>query len=252
MIMEVAPGIRIISGFVSCLAAIVCGREAVAASADPDKDPHTLTLLEEVRPLIDAKNPEGAIEKCDQIIALFKAHYGSSKHKIYCARTPAESLGYLMIAAAAINKGTFETGKRDAIVLSATWASAYFLKAYALQDLSRISEARSTIRLAVELSPWSCLYLCELGSIYKLEKNWARAKEAYETAEGQASLSPDNVKAAELGQARRGLGYVMVELGQLDEAERKYQQCLAADPNDAKAAAELEYVRGLKAKRKSR
>ena len=35
-----------------------------------------------------------------------------------------------------------------------------------------------------------------------------------------------------------------VELGKLDEAEKKYQQCLAADPKDTKAAQELEYVRG--------
>jgi hypothetical protein len=41
---------------------------------------------------------------------------------------------------------------------------------------------------------------------------------------------------------------VLVELGQLAEAEKKYQQCLRDDPNDKKAAAELEYVRGMKAK----
>ena len=107
------------------------------------------------------------------------------------------------------------------------------------------------IRSAVALSPWSTLYLCELGSIYKLEKDWKRAQEAFETAEGEAAIAPDNSKAAELAQARRGLGYVLVELGKLDEAEKKYQECLKDDPNDKKAAAELEYVRNLKRKNKS-
>jgi tetratricopeptide (TPR) repeat protein len=93
------------------------------------------------------------------------------------------------------------------------------------------------------------LYLSELGSIYKLEKNWPEAKKTFEAAEEHAALSPDDLKASELGLARRGLGYVLVELGQLAEAEKKYQQCLKDDPNDKKAAAELEYVRGLKAKR---
>jgi hypothetical protein len=32
--------------------------------------------------------------------------------------------------------------------------------------------------------------------------------------------------------------------------EKKNQQCLRENPNDTKAAAELEYVRGLKAKSK--
>ena len=52
--------------------------------------------------------------------------------------------------------------------------------------------------------------------------------------------------------ARRGQGYVLVELGKLDEAEEKYQQCIAANPNDNKAKAELDYIRERKAKRKSR
>jgi tetratricopeptide (TPR) repeat protein len=85
-----------------------------------------------------------------------------------------------------------------------------------------------------------------------LEKNWTKAKEAFEKAEDQAPTSPDESKAEVLGRARRGLGYVFVELGQLDEAEKKYRQCLAADPRDTKAAKELEYVRGLRTKAKPR
>jgi hypothetical protein len=42
------------------------------------------------------------------------------------------------------------------------------------------------------------------------------------------------------------------ELGRLDEAEKKYKQCLATDAKDAAATRELEYVRGLQAKKKSR
>ena len=40
-------------------------------------------------------------------------------------------------------------------------------------------------------------------------------------------------------------------VGQLAQAEKKYQECLAADPKDDKARHELEYVRGLKAKAKT-
>lgn len=245
------PGIRLIFGFVFCVAAALDLPGADAAS-DPDKDPQLPKLLEQVRTFIDSKKPQAAIESCEKVIALFKSHYGTSKSKIYCARSSPETLGYMLQAAAAMNKGEFERGKKDAIVLSNTWASAYFLKSYALQDLNHIAEAKSAIKLALELSPWSSLYLSELGSIYTLEKDWTRAKEVFEKAEEHAPLSPDNLKAAELGVARRGLGYVFVELGQLDEAEKKYQQCLKENPNDAKATAELEYVRGLKAKGKSK
>jgi tetratricopeptide (TPR) repeat protein len=246
------PGARLLIGFLFCLGTTVHSLEAGDVPVDPDKDPATRKLVEEARALADEKKPQAAIDKCEKVIALFKAYYGSRKEKIFCARTSAESLGYMLKVAAEMNKGTFETGKRDAIVLSSTWSGAYFVKGYALQDLGRIADAKSAIRRAVELSPWNSLYLCELGSIYLLEKNWSKAREAFETAEGQAPVSPDESKASELGQARRGLGYVFVELGQLDEAEKKYKQCLAADPNDTKAAAELEYVRGLKVKKKSK
>jgi tetratricopeptide (TPR) repeat protein len=234
-------------GFFLALAA----PDLIAATNDPDKDPALPKRLEEARRLIDTKKPEAAIEKCDKIIALFNAHYANSEHKIYCARTSSEELGYLVKAGADMNEGKFDKGKKDAVVLSSTLSGAYFLKSYALQDLGKITEAKAAILSAVELSPWSSLYLCELGSVYKLKKDWIRAKEAFETAEGDAPLAPDNLKEAELALARRGVGYVLVELGQLDEAEKKYLQCLKDDPNDKKAAAELEYVRNLKAKTKS-
>ena len=75
---------------------------------------------------------------------------------------------------------------------------------------------------------------------------------AFKKAENNANLASDASRADELARARPGEGYVLVELGKLDEAEGKYQQCTAANPNDSKAKAELDYVREQKAKRKSR
>jgi tetratricopeptide (TPR) repeat protein len=245
------PGIRLV---VRILFLLLCAtqsqRAAPPANPDPDKDADLSKLLHEVRALVDAKKPQLAIEKCEQVIAAFKAHYGNSKSKIYCAQSSAENLGYLLMAAAAMDKGEFDKDKKNAIVLSSTWATAYFFKAYALQDLGRIAEAKAVLQLALELSPWNSRYLSELGSIYVLEKNWTKAKEVFEKAEDQVPTAPDDMKAELLGRARRGLGYVFVELGQLDEAEKKYRQCLATDPKDTKAAKELEYVRGLRTKTK--
>lgn len=239
----VIPRIRLVLGFVVCLAAAIYSQDPRAATADPDKDPQTPKLLEEARTLIDGKKPQAAIEKCEKVIALFKAHYANTKEKIYCARTSAESLGYLLKAA---------SDKQNAIALSSTWADAYFMKGYALQESGRMAEAKSAVQRALELSPWSSHYLSELGNIYELEKNWDKAKEAFAAAEEHAPLSPDDAKADELGRARRGTAYVLVELGRLDEAEKKYQQCLKENPNDKKATDELKYVRGLKAKKRSK
>ncbi len=240
---------RLAFGVLFVLACAIPAQRA-ASPPDPDNDPAMRQLLQQAQTFVDEKKPKLANEKCDEIIARFKAYYDGRKEKVYCARTSAENLGYLLKAAAEMDKGKFDPDKTKAITLSSIWSDAYFLKAYSSIELGRVAEAKSAILLAVELSPWNCKYLCELGSIYQLEKNWTKAMEIFELAEDQASLGPDDVKAAELGLARRGIGYVLVELGRLDEAEKKYQQCLAADPNDKKAARELEYVRGLRAKTK--
>jgi tetratricopeptide (TPR) repeat protein len=118
-----------------------------------------------------------------------------------------------------------------AITLSSTWGDAYFMKAYALQDLGRVTHAKSTVQLALELSPLNSRYLSELGSIYAREKNWAKAQEVFEKTEDNASLSADDSRAEALGQARRGQGYVLVELGQLDEGREK----VSAVPGDRSA-----------------
>lgn len=229
---------------VFALFCVVCMPANAAAqttrAADPDKDPQMRNLLREARRLIDSKQPAGAIARCDQVIAAFQAHYGSSKQKAFCARTSAESLGVLLKAAA---------DKNSATVLSSTWSDALFMKAFSLEDLRRLGEAKTTLQEALRLSLLNSQYLSELGQIYQLEKDWPKAKQAFEEAEDQAKLSPPESQADELGRARRGLGYVLVELGQLDQAEKKYQQCLAADPNDARAKRELEYVRALQAKK---
>jgi len=244
--------------------------------ADPDKDPQIANLLGDAGHLLASKNPVPAVEMCDKVIDAFKARYGSGQQKIYCARTRAECLAYLLAGSLdktneivrssnALPGGVGKTnetilssdgltgslGNKKTIVLSSNWAKAYFLKGYALQDLRRLAESKSNLELALELSPFNSQYLSERGSLFQLEKNWPKAKEQFASAEDNAPLSPENTRADELGRARRGLAYVFVELGKLDEAEKKYQQCLAANPNDMRAKRELKYVQGLRAKDKS-
>ncbi len=66
------------------------------------------------------------------------------------------------------------------------------------------------------------------------------AKEQFEAADDDAALAPDEIRADEPGRSRRGPGHVDVELGKLDDAEKKYRQCLADNANDARAKQELD------------
>jgi hypothetical protein len=89
-------------------------QRAASPPPNPDKDPQLLDLFKEAKILIEAKNPQAALEKYEKVISSFKAHYANSKSKIYCARGTTESATYLVMAAAAMTKGEFDKDKKDA------------------------------------------------------------------------------------------------------------------------------------------
>jgi tetratricopeptide (TPR) repeat protein len=222
---------------------------ATAHAANPDKDPQLGQRVADAEKLVKARQPQAAIAKCDSVINAFNAEYGTRKERVYCATSSAESLGYLLETAVKGNDN--KADKRNAIVLSSIWSNAYFLKGYALQDLGRIGDAKAALAKALHLSPSNPHYLCEMGTIYQREKDWNKALKTFKDAEDQNSLAPEETRADDLGRARRGTAYVLVELGKFDEAEKKYRQCLKTDPHDARAARELEYVQQQKQKRGS-
>ena len=43
--------------------------------------------------------------------------------------------------------------------------------------------------------------------------------------------------------AFRGIGYDLVEMGRLDDAEAAYRKCLAIIPDEPKSLGEIEYIR---------
>ena len=182
-----------------------------AFGADPDKDPHMVKLLGEARHFIDSKNPAAAIPKCDEVINAYKAYYGSRKEKIYCVRSGPETLVSLLEAA---------VDNKNAIALTSTWSDAYFMKAYALQDLRRLNDAKASLDQALKLSPLNSQYLAELGEIYALEKDWPKDIKAFKEAEDNANLAPDVSRADELAGARRGQGYVRRSGGEVSAVRR--------------------------------
>ena len=195
--------------------------------------------------LMQSKRSAEAIQIFDKVAASYASRFKDKNVTYFGARSPTESLLYVVQAANA-NKGSAQ-------VVSANWGYAYYLKGYALLDLGQISEAKSQLQRAVALSPQNSQFLSELGHIYQVEKNWKLALETFQRAESAATeFSPPNVQNAELGRAWRGMGFVYVELNRLDDAEAMYRKCLELDRNDAAAMRELGFVQGVKAKMKAK
>lgn len=185
---------------------------------------------------IQTGNTSNAINKyLNPVIEYYESkNFGK---KVYCARTRSESLLYMLQAA---------NDKKEAMVIEPIWAQAYFLKGYASLDLGRQAEAMKWVNKALELSPANSGYNSELAHLYQLEMKWKESIELFKKAEEYAnSTSPESVKNIELLRAKRGIAYVLVEQGNLEEAKKLYNECLAIDPNDEKSKNEMKYIQKL-------
>lgn len=172
------------------------------------------------------------------VIAFYESTFAGQQ--IFCARTQQESLLYLVTAA---------KEKKSAKVLNQNWAQAYFFKAYSYVELGNPTESELWLNKALALSPGNSSYYSELAHLYQIRKDWNKSIELFEKAQKYAqTTSPDEVKIVELLRAKRGSAYSLVELGRLEEAAKKYRECLSIDPNDKKSQMELEYVQNLKSK----
>jgi tetratricopeptide (TPR) repeat protein len=125
---------------------------------------------------------------------------------------------------------------------------AYWARGYAYGELKRFDEERAELAKALVLSPNDSQYLNELAFVYVKTGKWQLALDNYQEADKNAELTspqPKEVKCVSL----RGLGYVLVEMGRLDDAEAKYQACVKLIPGEPKSLAEIKYIQGEREKR---
>ncbi|MDR0480931.1 MAG: tetratricopeptide repeat protein [Gallionellaceae bacterium] len=199
-----------------------------------------LELLENGQKLVSSGQSAAAIAEFDKAIAIYQAAFKNDKRKLYSAHTRAEALMYLTEAA---NTNT------DAVVVSPNFADAYYLKGYALMELKDVAAAKAALQRALELAPHNAVYWGELGADYEAEHDWQAALSAFKSEADASEFAPDAQKNVSLSHAWRGMGYVYVELNQLDEAEKWYRKCLDLDGNDEKAKSELLYIKQQREKK---
>ena len=215
------------------------GTKPIAMDAQSEE-----VLNEGIGALKAGRVEEAINEYFNKVLDYFGKKYADEKRRIYCARTPAETLNYLTRAAA---------DKESAIAAPKTWAYAFFMKGYALMDLRRGPEAKPLIERAVALSPNNAQFLSELGQIHQSAGNWPKALETFQHAEESArDVSPPETRGTDLSRAMRGVGFALIELGRLDEAEKKFRQCLELNKGDQKAIGELKYIQNLREKKGGR
>jgi tetratricopeptide (TPR) repeat protein len=214
---------------------------SASAAAAAARELELTKLLDEASKLIGARKPQDALVPLDKVIAAYEAQYSGVKFRVFGARSETEAAAYIDQA---------RKDGVDAAVVSPNWAYAYSMKAYALVDLKRLPEARALLEKALKLAPKNARVLTELGTIYQIEKDWPRAEKSFSDAVDAArAFSPPALRKTEMAAALRGVGFVFIEQGRLDDAEKMFKECIRIDSGDAAAKKELDYIGKLRDKK---
>lgn len=124
--------------------------------------------------------------------------------------------------------------------IDTTCASAYKTRAFADVESKRTDSALAYLDKTIRLAPYWALPLAERGYLLNQLGRHDDALASYEDALRLVSGFPSNANAHAL--VLRGIGYTRIELGDLDTAEQAYRDSLEAEPGNALALKELEFI----------
>ncbi len=213
------------------------------ASATASTDHHDDAFqerLDRAAAALSAGRVADAVLPLAEIIAHYEDQHVDPGWRNFCARSQPEVLLYLLMSG---SEG------QHARVLAPLWSEAFYLRGYIAIEQTDLPAAERWLKRAIDLSPRNSKYLAELGHIEQLRRDWRSAVATFKAAVEAAEHSPPALQIGERTRAMRGIGYVLIEIGELAAAKDIYEACLALDPEDASALRELEYIQQLIEKR---
>jgi tetratricopeptide (TPR) repeat protein len=195
--------------------------------------------LGEIIQLIQGGQPQQAVEKLGPLLVEFQGLYPPGKQKL-CKVEEFETTAYAALP-----------GGKNAVLVEGGWCIALWAKGFALIDLQQLDAAVPFLEQAVAMGPLHPHYLSELGYAYQAQKQWQRSYDLYARAADAAKRESGDRQVKSLRRAWFGMGYDLIELGKLDQAEVYLRKCLELMPDDQKVKDELQFVIEEKAKKKA-
>ena len=215
------------------IAAMLAALPMAAVGQGKDRDSAAEATISQAFSAIQAGDPARALATVEPVVASFDKEFSGEKRHIFCSQT-AEQDGYYMTTA--------DGGADNVRLVTVTWCNALYVKAFALVDLGRLDDAQSAFERLVAFAPKHSRYLNELAYVLLKKKEWQHSIDAYRNAEAAATFTPAR-RDYERCVSFRGIGYDLVELGRLDDAEAAYRKCLAIIPDEPKSLGEIEYIK---------
>lgn len=118
------------------------------------------------------------------------------------------------------------------------------LKAFISASQEEYDEALLLLAKSSEVGPTAAAPYVERGYIFNRLGRFGDARESYEKAIQLVNKYP--ISRPQYPMALRGLGFALVELGDLDGAESAFTRSLEVDPDNDLAKRELQYIRKLR------
>ncbi len=199
--------------------------------AQPSAVAETLSLA--------ARDPAKAIRLVEPVIADSVIVSPLKDTRYFCADGLGQAFSGLV---SGIEEG------RSAVAYPADVCAALFIKGFSLIDLGRVAEAEPFLRRASELAPANAPYINEYAEWWKSQRQWQKSYDLFARAAALAPQQPTAVRDQCHARSLRGMGFNLIELGKLDEAEVLMTESLKLEPENQAAKSELAYVAKQRAK----
>jgi len=128
------------------------------------------------------------------------------------------------------------------VIVDKAVCDAHFGKGYALIDLGRGDLAEAELHMATTMAPGDAHYANEYAELFKSRREWQKSYDLFARAWNVVDKDMKGPDASLAARALRGMGYNMIELGKLDEAEKLFRQSLDYEPRSDAAKGELSYL----------
>lgn len=217
-----------------CLVGVAWSAAAQERPRRPHIDEAPLrAALDQGLTALKAKKCADALKLFESVDRTFTEAYAKGP-RAWCARSPKEATAYLLMAT---------VQKVSSVAIGPLWCDAIYFGAYCQTELGRTAEAAGQLDRALAMAPRNSQYLSERADLLVRQRKLDTALDMFRQAEEFSDFTP-NPDSAKLFRSRacRGVGYVLIEQGKLDDAEATYRHCLEIDPNDRKSFRELGYI----------
>ncbi len=133
-------------------------------------------------------------------------------------------------------------GAEDCVWVPSVYPRAFYYLGFLNVHRGMFEEAVRFLQQGLCLESSNPKLRCELGQAYSRQGKYTEALEAYASV---GDVGP-HVSVCDKALALRGTGFVLIEMGELAEADTAFRESLRYEPENVNAKQELQYIEHLR------